>query len=68
MNKPYLDPASGEWRAKNFSAYWLPSLTLCREIGDTVYCVSGTYEGMETLDKKLGRILTQSLDEEGLHP
>lgn len=68
MHKPYLDPASGEWRAKNFSACWLPSLALCREIGGTLYYVSGTYEGAETLDRKLERILEQSMDEEGLHP
>ncbi len=68
MAKPAYDPASGEWRAKNFSAWWLPELTLCRKIGGTIYSVSGSYEGMETLDKKLGRILEQTLDEEGLHP
>ena len=50
---------SGHFRVKNLSAYWLPDLTLQKVIGGTIYCVSGSYEGVETLDKKLGRILTK---------
>ncbi len=68
MRQNKLFQIDGQNHVKNLSAWWLPELTLCREIGGTVYCVSGSYEGMETLDKKLGRILEQSLDEEGLHP
>ncbi len=68
MRQNKLFQIDGQNRVKNLSAWWLPELTICREIGGTVYCVSGTYEGMETLDKKLGRILEQALDEEGLHP
>ncbi len=68
MRQNKLFQIDGRNPVKNLSAWWLPELTICREIGGTVYCVSGTYEGMETLDKKLGRILGQSLDEEGLHP
>ncbi len=68
MRQNKLFQIDGQNRVKNLSAWWLPELTICREIGGTVYCVSGSYEGMETLDKKLGRILERSLDEEGLHP
>ncbi len=68
MRQNKLFQIDGQNRVKNFSAWWLPELTLCRKIGGTIYSVSGSYEGMETLDKKLGRILEQSLDEEGLHP
>lgn len=68
MRQNKLFQIDGQNLVKNLSAWWLPELTICREIGGTVYCVSGSYDGMETLDKKLGRILAQSLDEEGLHP
>ncbi len=68
MRQNKLRQLNGQNWVKNLSAYWLPKLTLCRKIGGTVYCVSGSYSGMETLDKKLGRILEQSLDKEGLHP
>ncbi len=53
---------------KNFSARWLPQLTLHRKIGGTIYSVTGTYEGTEALDKKLRRILEQSLEGEARHP
>ena len=42
---------------KNISAYWIPELTVTEEIGGTVYTVTGSYEGTETLDKKLKRIM-----------
>ena len=53
---------------KNFSARWLPTFTLHRKIGGTIYSVTGTYEGTETLDRKLRRILEQSLEGEVRHP
>ncbi len=68
MRQNKLFQIDGQNRVKNLSAWWLPELTICREIGGTIYSVSGSYDGMETLDKKLGRILEQALDEEGLHP
>ena len=36
---------------KNLSAYWLPDIRIEREIAGTVYAVTGSYEGTETLDK-----------------
>lgn len=53
---------------KNISAYWLPELTLCRKIGGTIYSVSGTYEGAETPDRKLRRIMEHSLESGAEHP
>ena len=50
---------SGNIRVKNLSAYWLPEFKLQKVIGGTIYTVSGSYEGTETLDKKLERILIQ---------
>ena len=50
-------------RVKNLSAFWLPELTLQREIGGTVYSVTGSYEGTETLDRKLKRIMEQNAGE-----
>ena len=68
MKQSKLIQRDGQNRVKNLSAYWLPELTLCRKIGGTIYSVSGTYEGTETLDKKLGRILGQAVEGEGRHP
>ena len=42
---------------KNPSAYWLPEIKIVDEVGGTEYTVTGSYEGTETLDKKLKRIL-----------
>lgn len=46
---------------KNFSAHWLPEFTLRREIGGTIYAITGTYEGTEMLDRKLKRIMEQNV-------
>ena len=55
--------AEGHIRVKNLSAFWLPELTLQREIGGTVYSVTGSYEGTETLDRKLKRNMEQNAGE-----
>ena len=47
---------------KNLSAHWLPELTLQREIGGTIYSVTGTYDGTEPLDRKLERIMGKNLE------
>ena len=49
-------------RVTNLSAFWLPELALKKEIGGTVYSVSGSYEGTEALDRKLERILENNLE------
>lgn len=55
---------NGSIRARNLSAYWLPQITLKREIGGTVYRVSGSYEGEGLLDRRTHRILAQQMERE----
>ena len=45
---------------KNPSAFWLPKIEIVDEIGGTEYTVTGSYDGEETLDKKLKRIMEQN--------
>ena len=45
---------------KNPSAFWLPKVEIVDEIGSTEYTVTGSYDGEETLDKKLKRIMEQN--------
>lgn len=48
---------------KNLSAFWLPEFTLQKEIGGTIYTVTGSYDGTETLDKKMERIMGEKFTE-----
>ena len=52
----------GNIRVKNLSAFWLPEFTLQREYAGTVYSVMGSYDGTETLDRKVKRILDNNLE------
>ena len=45
---------------KNPSAFWLPQVTIVDEVGGTEYTVTGSYDGTESLDKKLKRIMEQN--------
>ena len=51
---------NGNIVVKNPSAFWLPDIKIVEEHGGTEYTVTGSYEGAETLDKKLKRILEQN--------
>lgn len=53
----------GHIRVKNPSAFWLLELTLQKEIDGTVYSVTGSYDGTETLDKKMERIIAEKFTE-----
>ena len=53
--------ASGTLHVQNFSANELPEITLTKEIGGTVYTVTGSYDGIEPLDRKLERIMEQNM-------
>ena len=53
----------GHIHVKNLSAFWLPEFTLQKEIGGTIYSVTGTYDGTETLDKKMERIMAEKFTE-----
>lgn len=55
--------SDGSLCVKNLSAYWLPELTLRRKIGGTVYIVTGSYKGTESLDRKLRRIMEQNMED-----
>ena len=51
---------NGNIVVKNLSTFWLPEVTIVDEIGGAEYPVTGSYEGTETLDKKLKRIMEQN--------
>ena len=51
---------NGNIVVKNTSAFWLPEVTIVDEIGGAEYTVTGGYEGTETLDKNLKRIMEQN--------
>ncbi len=44
---------------KNPSAFCFPDVTIQREIDGTIYSVTGSYDGSETLDEKLTRMIEQ---------
>ena len=48
---------------KNLAAYWLPDIRIEREIAGSVYTVTGSYEGTETLDNKLLRIMIRNMED-----
>ena len=52
---------SGMLHVQNFSANELPEITLTKEISGTVYTVTGSYDGIEPLDRKLERIMEQNM-------
>lgn len=54
---------TGHIRVKNLFAFWLPEFTLQREIGGTIYTITGSYDGTETLDRKMERILAEKFTE-----
>ena len=53
---------NGHICVKNYSAYWIPELTLQREIGGTDYTATGSYSGDTMLDKKLLRVMVQNVE------
>lgn len=55
--------AEGHLCVRNLSAYWLPELTVQKKISGTLYIVDGSYEGTETLDRKLRRIMARNMED-----
>ena len=47
----------------NLEAYWLPDIRIEREIAGSVYTVTGSYEGTETLDNKMLRIMIRNMED-----
>ena len=64
MKEKTLFTKDGHIRVKNLSAFWLPELTLQKEIGGIIYSITGTYDGMGMLDKKMERIVAEKFAEE----
>ena len=60
QNRKVQIGADGCIFVENPSARWVPELTLHRQIGGTVYTVTGSYSGSEMLDKKLLRVMAQN--------
>ena len=48
---------------KNLPAYWIPQLTITEEISGTLYTVTGSFEGTESLLRKLERITAKKFTE-----
>ena len=59
----YWFDENGRIHVKNLSAYWIPQLTITEEISGTVYTVSGSFEGTESLTRKLERITAKKFTE-----
>ena len=55
---------NGIRRVKNESAYWIPEITISEKIGNTVYTVTGTYEGETSFVPKLERIMARKFAKE----
>lgn len=55
---------NGVRRVKNESAYWIPEITISEKIGNTVYTVTGTYEGEISFVPKLERIMARKFAKE----
>ena len=51
---------NGNIVVKNPSAFWLPDVKIVEQVGGTEYTITGSYEGTETLEKKLKRIMEQN--------
>lgn len=64
----YSFDEKGNIVVKNLSAFWLPDVKIVDVQGGTEYTITGSYEGTETLDKKLQRIMEQNAadDESGI--
>ena len=58
--REFIFDEKGNIVVKNPSAFWLPQIEIVDEIGGTEYTVTGSYDGEETLDKKLKRIMEQN--------
>ena len=60
LKREFSFDEKGNIVVKNPSAFWLPDVKIVEEHGGTEYTVTGSYEGTETLDKKLRRIMEQN--------
>jgi len=56
----YIDEA-GSIIVPNFSAWWIPSVTIREEISGTLYTITSSFEGNESLLQKLKRISAKNI-------
>ena len=61
--RDYRIDEQGRIVVKNPSAWWIPEMKIMEEIDGTIYTVTGSYEGTETLDQKLSRIMLHNLED-----
>ena len=54
---------TGQIAVRNLDAWWLPDVFIKREIGGTVYTVTGSYEGTTLLHTKLLRIMSKNMED-----
>ena len=59
----YWFDEDGRIHVKNLSAHWIPQLTITEEISGTHYTVTGSFEGTESLIRKLERITAKKFTE-----
>ena len=59
----YRIDEQGRIVVRNPSAWWIPEMKIMEEIDGTIYTVTGSYEGTETLDQKLSRIMLHNLED-----
>ena len=59
----YRIDEQGRIVVRNPSAWWIPEMKIMEEIDGTLYTVTGSYEGTETLDQKLSRIMLHNLED-----
>lgn len=57
QHRSRFDAEGRIYYVENPSACWFLDLTVQREVDGTIYSVSGSYDGSETLDEKLTRIM-----------
>lgn len=55
---------NGNLHCGNISAYQIPSISLTEEISGTVYTVTGSFEGSQSILRKLERITAQNFSTE----
>ena len=55
--------ADGQIAVQNLDAWWLPDVFIKRDIGGTVYTVTGSYEGTTLLHTKLLRIMSKNMED-----
>ena len=62
-SRSYRIDEQGRIVVRNLSAWWIPEMKIMDEIDGTIYTVTGSYEGTETLDQKLSRIMLHNLED-----